>query len=139
MGDAMWYWRRVRAGEFVRLTERDLDRFWDGLMRMPIEPDGFFRFVEVWLRTELRRPVQVVGVCYGQIKANADGWVDLERLEQDHLLSEAERAGFADGPPDPKIAEARKALTGRKVWRPSPEDVEVVRLLINERAGVPLL
>jgi hypothetical protein len=120
-----------------------VERFFDGAP-LP-QKDGVVRYVEVILRVENRKAVEVGGVSYFQHRALPDGTLDRGHLKEVMALaSEAAFGGVLKSEPSRGVVEASHRFAQRRLenvhqWKPSQAELAALRALVNHKAGRRLL
>jgi hypothetical protein len=145
MGLSTWFFIRPRPGGLQPVALRRIEAFFDGDGHLPADDDGRVQYVEVIVRLEDRRAVEVVRMSFFQCRAQADGTLDRRHYMQ--LMATAGEAAFggmavSKAPPGVVSAEhkfAQRRLDHLTHWTPTEAEVEMLRGLVNRKARRELL
>ena len=145
MGLSTWFFIRPRPGELRPVALRRIEDFFSGGGRLPADDDGRVQYAEVMVRLEQRRAVEVVRVSYFQCRAQADGTLDRQHyMAMTATALEAASHGIISSRPPPGVLNAEHRFAQRRFdhlsrWTPSETEVEVLRELVNRKAGRELM
>jgi hypothetical protein len=143
MGVTIWYFVRSGPGELHPLPRAQVERFFDGA---PLShEDRVVRYVQVVVRVESRKAVEVGGIGYFQHRVLPDGTLDRAHLgEVMALASEAAFGGVLSSEPSRGVVEASHRFAQRRLesvhqWKPSQAELAALRALVNRKAARRLL
>jgi len=145
MGVRTWFYLRPRQGEIRALAQARVEAFFSRDGRLPVDEEGLVRYAEVTVRLEDRRAVEVIRVAYFQCSARADGTLDREKyMEFMAVVGEASFGALALSKPPPGVVSAEHRFAQRRLdhlsrWKPTTVEAELLRDLVNRRAGRGLL
>jgi len=145
MGVRTWFFLRPRQGELRPLAQTKVDAFFFRDGRLPVDDDGLVRYAEVTVRLEDRRAVEVLRVAHFQCRARTDGTLDRQKyMELMATAGEAASGGVVTSTSPPGVVRAEHRFAQRRLdhlsrWKPTKAEVEVLRELVNRRAGHDLL
>jgi len=124
---------------------RKVEDFFSHGGQLPAAEEGCVQYTEVMVRLEDRQAVEVVRLSHFQYRVNADGTLDRRQyMEMMATAGEAAFGGssFKNAPPGVVNAEhrfAQRRLDHLSRWTPTKDEVEILRGLVNRRAGRELL
>ncbi|MFH0901089.1 MAG: hypothetical protein V2A73_10705 [Pseudomonadota bacterium] len=127
------------------ITTTKMNAFFDGKGRIPPDDEGFVRFVQVVVRLENRRAVEVLRFTCSKHRARRDGKLDEGHLHEIMvLMSEAASGGLTltKTPPGEVHAEHRFALRRLEhigTWQPTSTERATLRGLVNRRAHARIM
>jgi len=143
VGVTVWYFVRSGPGELNPLPRARVERFFDGA-RMP-QDDGVLRYVQVVVRLEDRKPVEVGRIGYFQHRVLRNGTLDREHMQEVMAVaSEAAFGGMVGSEPSRGVVEASHRFAQRRLenvhqWKPSQPELAALGVLVNRKAGRRLL
>ena len=116
-----------------------------GEVSLPGDDDGYIRYVQVVVRLENRRAVELVSVGFFRTGVLADGHVDPEH-EYEVMAAVGDMMSGAIGRVErtPGVVNAEHRFAERRLynlsrWEPEKTDSTVLRGLVNRRAKAVLL
>ena len=139
MGLGIWYFLRPALGELRPVSRAHLDRFFRGEAMLPSH-EGLARYVEVVVRVEDHKAVEVVRYGGFQYRVDADGTLDAQHLgEVMALASEAALGSVLPTDLVPGVVAAEHRFARRRLehvsrWRLSDAEVALLRGLVNRKA-----
>lgn len=118
-----------------------LDRFFFAGGRLPND-DGVARYIEVLVRLENRKGVEVLRVTGHQCRVLSNSTIDRQRLEE--VMRLAGEAAFgailSASAPQPGVVDAGHRFAKRRLdhvsrWKPSQAELALLSILVNRKAG----
>jgi hypothetical protein len=141
MGATVWYFLRPPSGELYPVACAAVEAFFAGKASLPADPDGSVRYVEVAVRLEHRRAVEVLRVGYFQQRVGRGGKLDQRHLREVMAVAgEATFGGLGVTRPPAGIIAAEHRFAGRRLahlsqWQPTTAEVAAIQRLVNQKAG----
>jgi len=141
MGVSVWTFLRPRAGEIHPVSQRAVDQFLSNAGCLPADDEGFVRYAQVVVNLENRRAVEVLRVGFYQYRALKNGKVDRKHLVA--IMAAAPEAALGalqiDEPPSGVVAAehrfAKRRLEHLSMWKPTNDELAILRGLVNQKAG----
>lgn len=141
MGVSVWTFLRPRSGELHAVSQRAVEQFLSNAGCLPADDEGFVRYAQVVVNLENRRAVEVLRVGFYQYRSLKNG--KLDRKHFGAIMAAAPEAAFGglqvDEPPSCVVpAEhrfAKRRLEHLSMWKPTKDDLAMLRDLVNHKAG----
>jgi len=117
-----------------------MQRFTAGDCKLPPEEDGMVRCIEVSVRCEGRRAVEVVRVNAFQDRVHPDGTLDRERqfeivaMVGEATLGRSSPPKQVDGVIDAEHLFAKRRVDHLLHWKPTAAELVVLAELVNRKA-----
>lgn len=127
------------------MTLRKIEDFFSRDGQLPVDDEGLVQYAQVIVRLEDRRAVEVAQVSYFQYRTHADGRLDRQHLGQVMATAgEAALGGLSPSKKPPGVVSAEHRFAQRRLdhmthWTPTKAEEELLRGLVNRKAGRDLL
>ena len=140
MGTRVWTFLRSREGELRPVSQRAVDEFFARTGTLPADADGFVRFAEVVVDVVERCAVEVLRVGFHQHKALKNGKLDRKYFKAVVDAAPDLIAWLGIVKPPPGVVDASHRFEKRRLehlntWTPTEVELEMLRYLVNGKAG----
>jgi hypothetical protein len=141
MGASVWTFVRPQPGELSPVAQRAVEEFLSKAGRLPTDPEGFVRYAQVVVNLVDRRAVEVLHVGFFQYRALKNGRLDRRHFRE--IMATVLEAAFGwlqlDAPQPGVVAAehkfAKRRLEHLSTWKPTSEELSMLRDLVNHKAG----
>jgi hypothetical protein len=144
MAFSVWFFLRPRLGELRPVSRTAVQAFLDGAGPLPADEDGYVHLVEVSVRLEQRRAVEVVRLACLRSRVAADSTIDqAHRRDELALWSTVLFSGQPPQQPVEGMIDAEPRFAQRRLghahsWQPTEADLAALRTLVNRKARRPI-